>query len=95
MGAELSVALRALKAISESGKRVDFIFRDFQAEFLKRADGHVHFVCEEGKKVAQLIHKAIAGDERQNQTFGGYAFVPSKSEEPVMKYKLTLSVKKR
>lgn len=95
MGAELSIALKALQAISASGKRIDFIFKDFQAEFLKRADGHVHFVCEEADQVAALIQKAAVDPERHSQTFSGYAVVPSQSMEPVMKYKLTLSVKNR
>lgn len=95
MGAELSIALRCLKAISDSGKKIDFIFKDFQSDFLKRADGHVHFVCEEGAEIAALIQKAAGSDERFNQKFKGYAFVPSKSPEPVMTYALTLSVKQR
>jgi hypothetical protein len=95
MGGELSIALKAIQTIAASGKKIDFIFKDFEAQFLKRADGHVHFVCDQGEKVAALIHKATADSERHEQTFAGYAFVPSKSEEPVMKYKLTLSVKKR
>lgn len=95
MGAELSVALKALQTIGSSGKKIDFIFKDFQADFLKRADGHVHFVCDQGTKVAKLVHQAAADTERHTGSFTGYAFVPSKSEEPVMKYKITLSVKQR
>lgn len=95
MGAELSVALKAITAIQESGKKIDFIFKDFSAEFLKRADGHVHFVCDEAGKVAQMIEEAASSSERLSRTFNGYAYVPSKGEEPVMKYKLTLSVKNR
>jgi hypothetical protein len=95
MGAELSVATKALSAISASGKKIDFIFKDFQAEFLKRADGHVHFVCEQGREIVQLIQRAASGQERQTQTFSGYAFVPERSDEPIMNYKLTLSLKQR
>ena len=96
MGAELSIALKALQAISDSGKRIDFIFKDFQAEFHKRADGHVHFICDEAALVQQLITQAASDSERHSQTFTGHAFVPSQSEtEPVMTYKLTLSVKQR
>src|ERR1035437_4921323 len=91
MGAELSIALKAIQAINSSGKKTDFIFKDFQADFVKRADGHVHFVCEEGDKVADLIHQATSNTERFTQTFSGHAFVPTKSAEPVMNYKLTLS----
>jgi hypothetical protein len=95
VGAELSIALKAVEQINESGKKISFIFKDFQAEFIKRADGHVHFVCDEAQQVAALIAQAGADQERHNQTFSGYAFVPAKSDEPVMKFKLTLSVKQR
>ena len=95
MGAELSVAARALQTISESGRKIDFIFKDFQCEFLKRADGHVHFICAEASAVASLIQIAAQDDERHSQTFEGFAHCPDKGEEPVMKYKLTLSVKRR
>jgi acyl-coenzyme A thioesterase PaaI-like protein len=95
MGAELSIALRALTAISASKRRIDFIFKDFQCQFLKRADGHVHFICDEAGQVADLIARAAADTERHDATFNGYAIVPSNSGEPVMKYSLTLSVRRR
>ena len=95
MGAELSIALKCLQAISASGKKIDFIFKDFEAQFLKRVDGHAHFVCDQGDQISALIGKAAISADRQEKTFSGYAFVPSKSEEPVMNYKLTLSVKMR
>lgn len=95
MGAELSIALKAIEAIQQSKKKIDFIFQDFSAEFLKRADGHVHFVCEQVPEIGKLIADACNNPERKSQTFEGYAFVPKRSLEPVMKYKLTLSVKNR
>jgi hypothetical protein len=95
MGAELSIALKAIQSIQASGKKIDFIFKDFEAKFLKRADGHAHFVCEQGDRVANLIHRATSNPERIEETYEGYAFVPSNSEEPVMTYRLTLSVKMR
>ena len=64
MGAELSIALRAIKAIQDSGTKIDFIFKDFQADFLKRADGHVHFVCDEGAAVAALVAQAVDSADR-------------------------------
>lgn len=95
MGAELSIALKALTAIHYSGKKIDFIFKDFQSDFLKRADGHVHFVCADAPKIQNLINRAASSADRFSETFEGYAYVPSAGEEPVMKYKLTLSVKQR
>lgn len=96
MGAELSIALKAIQTINQSGKRIDFIFKDFSAQFLKRADGHVHFICPEAARVRQLIEQAAETDQRLEATFQGYAVVPAKSaSEPVMKYTLTLSVRQR
>lgn len=95
MGAELSIALKAVEQIQKSGKRIDFLFKDFKADFLKRADGHVHFVCEEAAGVADLIHRATETSERLEMKFKGHAIVPAKGESPVMTYELTLSVKNR
>lgn len=95
MGAELSVALKCVATIPKTGKRIDFLFKDFSAEFLKRADGDVQFICDEAGEVEALIRAAAETDERLNKTFNGYAIVPTKGTDPVMKYTLTLSVKQR
>lgn len=95
MGAELSIALKAVEKIQQSGQRIDFLFKNFKCDFLKRADGDVHFVCDEADKVANLIQRALESEERLESTFEGRAFVPSKGEDPVMTYSLTLSVKRR
>ncbi len=95
MGAELSIALTALSAIRESGQKIDFIFKGFTSEFLKRADGHVNFICDEAAGVAELIEKAKTSPERCEKKFNGYAIVAKNGTEPVMKYTLTLSVRNR
>ena len=95
MGAELSIALKAVEQIQKSGKRIDFLFKDFSCEFLKRADGHVHFICDEADGVAELIQKAASSDERLERKFTGHAIVPSKGQDAIMKYTLTLTVKNR
>lgn len=95
MGAELSIALKAVHDIAAQRLKVDFIFKNFQAEFLKRADGHVHFVCDEVARVGDLVQKAAGSTDRLQETLTGYAVVPSRGAEPVMKYTLTLSMKAR
>lgn len=94
MGAELSIALKAIDEINKSPVKIDFIFKDFQAEFLKRADGHVNFICEQADQVAALVQKAATSESRHHQTFEGLAMVDGQSE-PTMRYRLTLSVKQR
>ncbi len=95
MGAELSVALQAIESIRQSKQKIDFIFKDFSSQFLKRADNHVHFICEDVGKVTALIDQACESPERFEGTFQGYAVIRGKESDPVMKYSLTLSVKNR
>ncbi len=96
IGAELVVAAKAVQAIYQSKEKVDFVFKDFKAEFLKRAEGPVHFICDEGVEVEALVQKTIATGERETQTFSGYAIVPSRDpNEKVLSFQVTLSVKKK
>jgi hypothetical protein len=96
IGAELSIAITAVASIYESGQKIDFIFKDFKADFLKRCDGDVNFICDEADKVRALIEKVKNSSERLEGTFKAYSTVPSKSEtEKVATYELTLSVKNR
>lgn len=96
MGAEASVALTAVKKIHESGQKIDYVFKDFKAQFLKRAEGDVHFICEAGVAVAELVEKGIQTGERQTQTFKSYAIVPSKDPQQIIaEFEVTLSLKKR
>lgn len=97
IGAELSIALKAVEQIMKSKKKIDFLFKDFSIQFLKRADGNVHFISEDVRKVVNLIEKSKTTDERLEETFQGYAVVPSSKNptEKVITYTLTLSVRNR
>lgn len=95
-GADCACGLAAWKMISDGGQKIDLIFKDFQAEFLKRADGDVHFVCDEVPAIQRLVEKAAASGERENLAVQVRALVPSKyGDEPVAKFRLTLSLKSR
>lgn len=96
MGGEGVVATTAVDEIRKSGARIDFVFKEFHAQFLKRAEGDVHFICEEPRQVRELIKKSISSKERETQEFRSYAIVPSKSPtEIVAEFRVSLSVKFR
>lgn len=96
VGAELSIAGPAVILIHESKMKIDFVFKDFQASYLKRAEGDVHFVCEDVESVSHLIEQSKTSPERFEKKIKGYAVVPGKNQtEPVMTYELTLSVRNR
>ncbi len=75
IGAEVTIAVKALKAIYDSKEKVDFVFKDFKADFLKRAEGDVHFICDQGTQVEALVKKCIESGQRESQTFESYAMV--------------------
>ncbi len=96
VGSELCIALLAVKKIQQSGLKIDFLFKDYKAEFLKRAEGDVHFICDQAQVVVDQIKEAQNSSERINRTMTAYAIVPSLSEtEKVATFELTLSVKNR
>lgn len=96
MGAEAAIAVKCIEAIRQSGHKIDFIFKDFKGEFLKRADGDVHFICDMGREVEALVLQATTNPERLEGTFKSYAIVPSKDPNAhVAEFALTLSIKNR
>lgn len=96
IGSELCIAMLAVKKIQESGLKIDFLFKDYKADFLKRAEGDVHFICEEAHVVVEQIEMCKTTSERINRTMKAYAIVPSISTtEKVATFELTLSVKNR
>ncbi len=94
VGADLCSALLALSLINKSKIKIVPIFKDLHAEFIKRAEGDVHFICNEGEKINKMISTVIKEKIRVNESIDVIAYVPSKlGENPVAKFSLTLSVK--
>jgi len=94
IGADLSSALLALNIVDKSKRKIIPIFKDLKAEFLKRAEGDVHFVCNEGDKINKMIDEVLSENNRVNELINVVAYVPTKlGDEPVAKFSLTLSVK--
>ena len=69
------------------------IFKDFKADFLKRAEGDVHFKCVQGPDILRLVKKTIESGQRENMVVHIDAMVPSISQDIVAKFQLTLSLK--
>jgi hypothetical protein len=96
MGADVAAGLIAFRIVQERKERINFIFKDLKAEFLKRAEGDVLFTNNDGPLIQELIRKAVETGERQEATVHVTATVPAKlGDEPVAKFELTLSIKKK
>lgn len=95
-GADAAGGLSAMKHIMQSGKKVSLAFKEFNAKFLKRAEGDVLFNCEQGEEISAFVEKVLASDERQNMPVKIIATCPSIDEhEPVAEFELVLSLKKK
>lgn len=96
VGADVSGGLLAMKRIVAMGNRVNLIFKDFRAEFLKRPEGDVHFRSTDGAKVRALVDRAIASGERENATVEIVATCPAKlGSDPIGRFYLTISLKRK
>lgn len=95
VGADCAPGAFAMYLIRQQPAHISMVFKDFQAEFLKRAEGDVYFCCSQGREIAELVAQAAASGERVERQIDVIATVPSLSDEPVARFKLTLSLKRR
>ena len=96
MGADIAGGLIAFQIMNRSKERLSFVFKDIRGEFFKRAEDDVHFACEDGAMIQEMVARARQSGERQEALVHVVARVPKKlGDEPVAKFELTLSVKKR
>jgi acyl-coenzyme A thioesterase PaaI-like protein len=94
-GADCAAGALAMSRIRQQPDQISLIFKDFTAEFLKRAEGDEDFCCSQGDEIAELVAEARDSGRRVERQVEVLATVPSLSEEPVARFKLTLSLKKR
>jgi hypothetical protein len=95
VGADVTGGYLAMRYIRASKSRITLIFKDFHADFLKRAEGDVHFLCDEGLAMKALVKQAEETGKRESMPVHITATVPSISTDPVAKFILTLSIKKK
>lgn len=96
MGADCAVGLLAMHHIwCLEADDVALLFKDFHADFLKRADAHVLFICDEGLKAKELVERAVATGERQNASLSARAVSEKNPSEVLATFTLTLSLKKK
>lgn len=94
--ADVAGAWIAFSTMDDFDKKVSVVFKDMNAEFLKRADGDVHMICEDGEKIKAGFLETIADGERKNIPISVNAVLASKQpEEVAATFKMTLSMRHR
>jgi acyl-coenzyme A thioesterase PaaI-like protein len=92
--ADIAGGLCAMKHIDESGRKISLSFKDFKAEFHKRAEGDTYFKNTQGLEIKKFVEEVIASGERMNREVEVVATTPSLlGDEPVATFTLTLSLK--
>lgn len=96
IGADLAAGVIAMQMISLSKLNIHLLFKDMQADFLKRVDGDALFTCTEGKNIETLIQKVIDSGERQNQSIKVQVTSPDKyGDEILANFTMTLTLKRK
>ena len=96
VGVDMVTGFTALLKIRESKRNVILIFKDLKANFLKRAEGNIHYICSEGKAIAAAVEETIRTGDRVNLPVPVIATVPDKfGDEPVAEFIITLSMKEK
>lgn len=67
IGADLAGGLMAVEEIRKRKAKVSLVFKSFHADFLKRPEADVYFICEEGAKVRALVDRVLASSERHGE----------------------------
>ena len=96
IGADCAGGILAVERIRARKANVSLVFKSFQAEFLKRPESDVFFICEEGAKIRGLVERVLQSEERLAELIHLHAAVrtPEGAYEPVARFVLELSLKK-
>lgn len=94
VGADVAGGLHGFYHAQQANVKVSLAFKSFQAQFLRRPESDVFFVCNMGSTVKEMIVRSQATGERQNQLLQiqAYTQYPHQSEE-VANFVLELSLK--
>ncbi len=96
VGADCACGLLAMQFVERHKKaKISLLFKDFSAQFHRRADGDVHFSCDAGTEIRELVEHAARTGERCNLGVTVLATVPKNGPEPVATFVMTLSLKAR
>lgn len=94
IGADLAGAFQAFSIADEKKRKISLAFKDFQANFLKRPEGHVYFISEAGGQIADLMDETIRTKQRVTESIKVNAYTDyPENPELVAEFTLGLSVK--
>ncbi|USD66517.1 DUF4442 domain-containing protein [Vibrio sp. SCSIO 43136] len=94
IGADLAGGFMAMHKADQRGGAVSLAFKGMNAEFLKRPEADVVFVCDDGDVIDTMLNETFSTGERVNKTVRINATCPTlHGSEPIAVFDLVLSLK--
>ena len=91
IGADFTGGLLVMSLLKKHNSKAKLLFKDFRADFLKRATSDVIFSCSDYKIIESSILKNLEKKERVN--FEVKVRAVSKDNKPIADFVLTTSIK--
>ncbi len=66
VGADVTGGFLAMNYIQASKSKINLIFKDFHADFFKRAEQDVLFICRDGTAIDHAVQQAVDTGDRIN-----------------------------
>ncbi len=94
IGADLAGAFQSFYLADKMKVKLSIVFKNFEAEFIKRPESDVYFIANEGDKITSMVEETIQTKDRVTknisiQAVTGYPI----ATEVVSEFTLGLSVK--
>ena len=93
VGADITGGFLAMWLSQQTGHNVELLFKDFKADFKRRAVADTHFYCGDGELIQTMIASTVSSGERVNKQIRIVAMTPSISDDVVGEFELTLGLK--
>ncbi|APF02236.1 TPA: DUF4442 domain-containing protein [Legionella pneumophila] len=94
VGADIAGGLHGFYHAKQAKCKVSLAFKAFQAQFLRRPESDVYFICTEGEVVKKMIEESKKSGERINKPIHITAYINYLSHpEEIADFILELSVK--
>lgn len=94
VGADLAGGLHGFYYADKSNANISLAFKSFQAQFLKRPESDVYFVCNQGEVVKAMIAESKQSGQRINKPLSIQAVINyGTAPEEVANFILELSLK--
>ncbi len=94
VGADVAAGILAYYHSELLQRKISLAFKGMNAEFLKRAESDIRFVCSEGKRIETMLQTCISSGERQNESVTVFALNNFGEEVAIFEMILSLKVLK-